>query len=467
MGSEGQSPFWLTNAVISLHAVYFLIPWSAVPYFPGHLVGPYKIYVFLFVLLCAAWMIEFARFGFRKPSPAFLVVSFCFGLAFLGGALQGYMAGDPVKTSAPLGRILADAVPYMDGLLVWYLIQNNEWGRAEFEGALKRVFWVGLVLGVESVLFFYLGIPNAYSLDSYAQTFISMFTRHHVLPARLGLILAGVGFYFFLRSGRYSYLFASLSGALMLFSTGKRAPAFALVLGVALAAVFFVKFRRRAGANGRLGALYVFCLAPLVLALFASAMLVAGTAARKEFFDASNLALGVKVRGFYYARAVDVFSARPFLGGGPRRGYLYGYSGDTPPTFSERIYGDINQYHHRMRAEWEDKNLFRDNPLEGVVYTLHSLPLNLVVDLGLLGLVLLAAMLATGAAYFFRIILLRRRGNSFAVVAPFAVIFSTSFALLLSVSTTAKFYPFWLFAILLSFTRHLYREAMKAHSSTA
>ena len=465
MGQKASSPFWLSNAVIYLHAIYFLIPWTPVPYFPGHLIGPYKIYVVLFVLLCAAWAVESVRFGFRKPSPAFGVVAFCFGALLSGGVLLGYMEGDPVKISAPLHQILAEAVPYADGILVWYLIRNNGWGRDEFERALKGVLWVVLVLSVESILVFYLKIPNAYSIDFRSQVFISMFTRHQVVPARLGLVLAGVGFYFFLRRGRYSYLFASFSGALMLFSTGKRVPAFALGLGVALAAVFFVKFRKRSGANGKLGSLYVFCLTPLGLALFVSVMLVAGTMARKEFFNVSNLAVGVKVRGFEYARAADVFLARPFGGGGPRRGFLYGYSGDTPSVFSAYVYGDISQ--SDLGTGWANRDLFRDDPLEGRVDTLHSVPFNLILDFGLSGLVLLTVMIATGLTYFFRIMLLRRHENSFAVVMPFAVIFSTSFALFISVSSTAKFYPFWLFAILLCFTRCLYREALAASGTSA
>ena len=101
------------------------------------------------------------------------------------------------------------------------------------------------------------------------------------------------------------------------------------------------------------------------------------------------------------------------------------------------------------------------------IHHLHSLPLQVLVDLGLLGLVLLMSMLAAGAIYFFRIMLLRRHANSFSRAMPFAVIFSTVAVVFISVLSVALFYPFWLFAILLCFTRCLYREALAASGASA
>ena len=224
-------PFQLTNSVIRLHAVYFLIPWERVPYFPGQSLGPYKVYMILFVLLCSAWAVEVIRFGARKPTPGFTVAALWFWVIFWGGIIHGYMQDDPIKTSVPLYRILADAVPYADGMLVWYLIQSNRWGSEEFEGALGSVFWIAFAMGIESILFYYLSIPNPYSLNHEGRFFLGMFARHHIVASRLGLILAGVAFYFLWRRGGWFYLFASLTGALMVFSTWRRVPIFALFLG--------------------------------------------------------------------------------------------------------------------------------------------------------------------------------------------------------------------------------------------
>lgn len=109
----------------------------------------------------------------------------------------------------------------------------------------------------------------------------------------------------------------------------------------------------------------------------------------------------------------------------------------------------------------------RDFQERNNLHHLHNLPLHVIADLGLLGLVLLTIMLATGTIYFFRLILLRRQKILIGTVMPFASIFSTVVAVFISTLAIALFSPFWLFAILLSFTRHLYREAMKAHSPTA
>lgn len=479
-GKEKKSPFRLTNAVIYLHAVFFLIPWRSVHYFPAQLT-PYRVLMILSAILCAAWAMELMLFGARRPKLGFGAAVFWFWVIFWGGILKGYIDDDPIKTHVPIYRLLAWSVPYVDGMLVWHLIQSNGWGRAEFERALKCVFWVALVLSIENILVYYLGAPVSYSMqrESGVQIFMSMFTQSKAIVSRLGLLLTGVSFYFFLREKRHFYLFASLSGMLMVFSTGSRVVLFSLFAGVLLALVFFMKFRKRA----KFASLYAFCLAPLLFALLVSAGLAVATASRAHFIDLSNLYRGVLLRSYQYVRAVDVFLERPFLGGGPWLGYMYMYSRDTPPVFSEHVFGDFT---HDNLGEligwtgWAHYDWFQKNPMAGKLresyqgfqernnlHHLHNLPLQVIADLGLLGLVLLMSMLATGAIYFFRFMLLRRRKILPGAVMPFAAIFSTVVAVFISTLSVALFYPFWLFAILLCFTRHLHREAVKAHSPAA
>ena len=462
---SNASPHRLTNAAIRLHAVYFLIPWERVPYFPGQFVGPYKVYVLLFVLLCAAWVVEVIRFGARKPMPGFAVVALWFWVIFWAGIVYGYAQDDLIKTSVPFYRLLADAVPYADGMLVWYLVYNNRWGRQEFEDALGSVFWVALAMGIESILFYYLRIPNSYSLNHEGQFFLGTFVRHHIVASRLGLILAGVAFYFFWRRSGWFYLFASFTGILMVFSTWRRVPIFALFLGAFLLILFFMKFRRRPGAKEMMKSFFVYCLTASVFFACISVSVMVGTRVRGEFVEASNLSMSVKERLFQYARAVDVLFARPFSGGGPRQGFLYGYSKDTPARMSMYFYGDITRYESGIRG-WSTSDLFQENPRKSAPVSLHSLPLNFIVDLGLLGLVLVMAMLTTGVMYFYRVMRSPPREDSLVTVMPFAVIFSTVVALLVGVSTTAHFYPYWLFAILFCFLRYLYYEAIQRRLRT-
>lgn len=457
---KNASAHRLTNAVIRLHAVYFLIPWERVSYFPGQFAGPYKVYVLLFVLLCAAWAVEVIRYGARKPMPGFAVAALWFWAIFWAGIVNGYVQDDPIKTSVPFYWLLADAVPYADGMLVWYLVHHNRWGREEFESALGSVFWVALAIGIESILFYYLRVPNPYSLNHEGRFFLGMFTRHHIVASRLGLILAGTAFYFLWRRGGWFYLFASLAGILLVFSTWRRVPIFALFLGACLLILFFMKFRRRPGAKEKMRSFFVSCLTASVFFACIGVSVMVGTKVRGEFLEASNLSMSAKERLFQCARAVDVLIARPLLGGGPRQGFLYGYSKDTPATFSAYFYGDITRYESGIRG-WSTSDLFQENPRKSAPVSLHSLPVNFIADLGLLGLVLLIVMLATGGMYFFRIMCLPIHEDSLRLMMPFAVIFSTIAALFVAVSSTAHFYPYWLFAILFCFLRYLYHEAIQ------
>ena len=457
--STDMKPYRLSNTIIHLHAVYFLIPWERVHYFPGQYIGPYKVYVFLFMLLSAAWAAESIRFGARLPTRGFALINLWFWVIFWGGIIHGYMHNDPIKISAPFYRILADAIPYADGILVWYLIRNNRWGREEFEAALKRLYWVALAMGVESILFYYLGIPNPYSLNHEERFFLGMFARHHIVASRLGLILAGVALYFFWKRGGNFHLFSSFTGVLMVFATWRRVPIFALFLGAFLIIVFFMKFRGHPDAKGKMKPFYAYCLTALVFLSCMNISVMVGTKVRKEFVEASNISMSVKERLFQYARATDVLLERPFLGGGPRQGFLYGYFKGTPAKFSGLVYGDITRYESGIQG-WSTSDLFQENPRESAPVSLHSLPMNVIVDLGLLGLVLLIIMLVTGMKYFYAIMRMPLHEDSHEIVMPFAVIFSTVVALFVAVSTTAHFYPYWLFAILLSFVRHSYREIM-------
>lgn len=462
---SNASPHRLTNAAIRLHAVYFLIPWERVPYFPGQFVGPYKVYVLLFILLCAAWAIEVIRFGARKPMPGFAVAALWFWVIFWAGIVDGYVQDDPIKTAVPLYWHLADAVPYADGMLVWYLVHNNRWGRQEFEDTLGSVFWVALAMGIESILFYYLRIPNPYSLNHEGRFFLGMFVRHHIVASRLGLILAGAAFYFFWRRGGWFHLFALFTGVLLVFSTWRRVPIFALFLGAFLLILFYMKFRKRPDVKEKIKSFLVYCLAASVFFACIGVSVVVGTRVRGEFVEASNLSMSVKERLFQYARAVDVLFARPFLGGGPRQGFLYGYSKDTPARMSAYFYGDITRYESGIRG-WSTSDLFQENPRNSAPVSLHSLPMNFVVDLGLLGLVSVMAMLTTGVLYFFRVMRSPPRRGSLATLMPFAAIFSTGVALFVGVSTTAHFYPYWLFAILFCFLRYLYHEAIQRRLRT-
>ena len=375
-----------------------------------------------------------------------------------GGIVHGYMQDDPIKTSVSLYRILADAVPYADGMLVWYLIRNNHWGREEYESALGSVFWVALVMGVESILFYYFRIPNPYSLNHEGRIFIGMFARHHIVASRLGLILAGVAFYLYWRRGGWFYLFASIAGILLVFSTWRRVPIFALFLGAFLLLLFFFKFRRRPCSKGKMKSYFVYCLTALIFLSCIGFSVMVGTKVRGEFVEASNLSMSINERLFQFARAADVLISRPFLGGGPRQGFLYGYSKDTPARASAYFYGDVTRYESGIRG-WSTSDLFQENPRKNVPVSLHSLPMNFIVDLGVLGIVLVMIMLRTGVVYFFRIMRLPPQKDSLCIVMPFTVIFSTVVALFVAVSTTAHFYPYWLFAILLRFVSCLYYDA--------
>ena len=385
----------------------------------------------------------------------FTITASWFCVIFWTGIIHGYMQDDPIKTSMPIYRILADAVPYADGMLVWYLIRNNQWGKEEFERALGSVYWVSLAMGVESILFYYLHIPNPYSLNHEGQFFLGMFARHHIIASRLGLILAGVAFYFFWRRGGWFYLLASFAGILLIFSTWRRVPIGALFLGALLWTLFFIKFRRNPGEKGKMKSYFVYCLTASIFLASIGVSVIVGTRVRSEFVEASNLSMSVNERLFQHARAADVLFERPFLGGGPRQGFLYGYSNDTPATISAYFYGDVTRFESGIRG-WSTSDLFQENPRKSAPVSLHSLPMNFIVDLGVLGLVLVMVMLAKGAMYFFNVMRLPPIEDSLSLVMPFAVIFSTVAALFVAVSTTAHFYPYWLFAILLCYVQRLY-----------
>lgn len=460
--SESSLASWrpISNFVIYLHPFYFLVPWGGTSF------GAFKALNVLFIALCVAAFFDFLRYGLKRPSLKFFLLTAWFTISFTLGLTIDLVQNDPVKTGFSPVQILADSAPFADAFLVYYLLQNNEWRQEDFDRLLALVYWIAFAVAVESVVVYYLGIPTGtekYSLDGNL-AFHSLFIQRRAVSGRLGIILAILAVYFWLRRENRNYLWGCVLGFLLVLSGHSRFAMLALILGFTFIFFCFLWGRLPATRNAFFRSVFALAVAPITLAalLFGIAML--GNTVRVGYGDISSLQRSFTLRAFDYSRALDIFASRLIFGGGPREGYYYGFYEHTPSVVSHLMFGDIRKFdfHHG----WAELDLFREDPLEGRRYSIHGIPVNILVDFGLLGLLILS-MLAWDAAMMVRYSLrLSRARDRCPSAAQFFAVFGLCIATGLSTVSTQKFFPYWLFAVMLRFLFYMYRQtrAEIAHS---
>jgi len=189
-----------------------------------------------------------------------------------------------------------------------------------------------------------------------------------------------------------------------------------------------------------------------------SASLLSLNRVNPDFANLESLQRGATIRLYQYARALDVFVAHPIVGAGPGIGYRYLYSWHTLPVVSAKVKDVLPEDNNDIGAGFSGVPLFRDNIWEDRMYSLHGVPFNFVIDLGVLGVVFLIYLLCRLFKMVRLTLFLVNVRYEKSTVLSFAVIVGTTAAILLSTLSTAKFAPYWFFAILIKFTEILYEN---------
>lgn len=425
------------------------------------------MWVGLTLLLLLAWWPEQCLVAGPKTSPRLGITIAVFVGLILLGILSTLIGMNPVRAYLPWDLQLASIAPYLDGLLVYYLILRNRWGQAEFEGFAKRLMLVGAIMSVESLLTYYLKLPlgiNAFSVYDYEKIsgeynfrFMSVFSRHTIFPGRIGLITAGLSYFFWHRTREKKYLVLLTLAGLMVLSTTSRMVIIGLALGVGIMMLYHLRKIRWTDRN--------YMLKPLIASVGIFTFLVVAfftwnfvSKYREGFSDAAIFATGLARRGFQSARGVDVFIQHPLLGAGPGLTRFYAVSGSVRPILSGNIEMDttVGGAFYAQVSEQVDSE--ETNPLEVKAHSLHNGWFNFIVDLGLLGLILFGLYVGKGLKMFFVTMRKGPRSPDQGPVLQWMTLLTITFVLTFSTLSTAKFNVYWIFAFFIAFLSWFRRQ---------
>jgi len=453
---QSSPRYQLTNFFICSHAVLFLIPWTPVPYKPAWL-GPIDLWIFLFLCLSMAFCIEVLHYGTIKKVPFCIVLVLSwFVLINALGILSGVLKVNPVRSHIPLTIQVARMIPYADGFLIYYLVIRNNWSLKEFEKFLRIVLIPGIIMSIECLLVFYMRLPlgiNQFSLWDKGEVhwFVSMFARHTTHPGPIGILTVWISFYFWTRYKKKRYLIYSLLGSLLVFANVTLSAYLGLFAGIIFVSIFYLRLPviKRSTAMLRSS---IITLGPLIMTVALVVIIYLGNVWRPKLTDLNNMEERVMRRAYQICRAADVLASYPFLGAGPGIGFYYAFSKHTPPIVTGRM-SDI--FPPRPPGiDW-----FIEDPYHGYHQSIHNVFANFIIDLGLLGLFLLFYMLYKGIVIICCLFSnAKKKEYDRSMLFSFATLLALILSLSIYCSAKPKFYPYWLFVIILSFASYLYKN---------
>jgi len=409
-----------------------------------------------------AFCIEVLSLGTIRKVPLFLgMVLLWFILINMIGITAGILNINPVRKHIPVLIQIARAIPYADGLLIYYLLIRNNWGLKEFE----RLFYIflipGLIISVESFLIFYLRLPlgiKQYSLMEHGkvQWFVSMFPHHATFPGPIGILVVGISFYFWTRFRRFRYLICATLGALLVFSNLTFSAYLGLVAGIGFVLIFWLGVPTLK-KNKKIFKTSTLIISPFLIIISFTVMISLGGQWRSTLVDFENIKEKLHRRSYQIVRSLDILANYPIFGAGSGIGYYYAYSKYTDPIVSSAMSGIIPP-----RFQASDLDESQEDPYHGINYSIHSMFANFIIDLGLMGLILFIYMIYKGMIILYSLFSVaknERYDRSFLL--SYAVLLAMILSICIFIAFKPKFYPYWLFAILLSFSGYLHKKTFR------
>lgn len=451
MGSRINSKYFLTDFVIYCHVVIFLIPWQPVPYKPSWL-GPIDLWIVLFLILVWAFLFEVFYFGKLARCRWQLGGAIVwFVLINVFGVLSSVLEINPVRQYIPLSIQFARAIPYADGLLIYYLIQRNQWGKKQFETFFFVVLAAGFVISLECLLVFYLKLPlgiSRYSLwqDEGAMWFISLFCQGTTHPGPIGIITAVISLYFWTSRKQPFYLIICLMAVALVLANVTLLAYIGLFSGMAYIIVFFL-YSSKVFKNK-----IIVSAITLFLAVSISYVgLHYGKKWRPTITKAELLKEKSQRRAYQIVRSLDVLMNYPALGGGGGIGYYYAYSKYTSPIVTKAVSGFVPE--KNLGLNW-----YLEDPFNGRTYSIHSVFANFWADLGLFGLFFLIYFYFRWMKWGIRLFFKKQNNRSVKYSLLLSVLLGMILALTVFISGKPKFYPFWFFAVLIGCVEYYIRK---------
>jgi hypothetical protein len=289
-------------------------------------------------------------------------------------------------------RIYVGVPPYFIAFMVFIIIEKNKWKIRDFENVVKVLLFVSAVWSIECILAWYLGftLPGLSSANIEGEEwFSSGFTNSLHTVSKASLIMFWLSIYMFYRHEKSRYLLFTLGSFLTIIANLNRATNALLIAGLILFLYFmFVRYSRKKSNQSKIKQTF-----KALFGISAALVIISGSVLVNANVKGSLLAdsHGFIERAYQYSRAVELIIQNP-QGVGAGIGYNYAYSEEVPQLFTEDLiniepFSTFSKFYQSgiLGANLQQKKVGEADS----VYSIHNFSLNIIMDYGVFGLIII------------------------------------------------------------------------------
>ncbi len=368
-------------------------------------------------------------------------------------ALQGF---GEIRKIIPVKKQVMHMSAFLSGFIVYYVVKRNNWGFQEFEKFFKILMYGIMVVALESIITFYLGIGREISIFGYTpihlhiNMFQSTLIGSYKITSRLGITLFFISIYFLLKHQQKRYIVFVCFGFLLTFATGHRQCIMALMIGLALWIILLIREKLKEVDFEKRALAYSFLVLIMIGFAFASISLLDIATSLRGTEGAGDPIGQIVMRIIRWSRGVSVFLYTFPLGTGNNMNTYFMGSSLVPWNITEWTCQLFDIDLTRIKWCFVSNKIFVETGLE-LGHTIHNLWFRTITEFGLLGLVFVMYLWWNGWKIFVCLCRLQGKmplGNDFPQV---WAVFMMVFSICLSVCFEDKFRSYWYFAILFAF----------------
>ncbi len=366
-------------------------------------------------------------------------------------SLHGF---DEIRKIIPLKSQVVQMSGFLNAFIVYYVVKRNNWGFQEFETFFKVLVYCIMVVALEAIITFYLGIGRGISIFGNTPLnqlgmFQSTLIGNYHFVGRLGITLFFMSIYFLFKHRQKRYFFFAFLGFLLTFSTCSRHCIMALMVGFALWIILVLKKKLKVDIEIKV-LMYYFLVIFVIGFAFASIYLI-DMAAFVRGSEGAGAPIGQLIdKLIRLSRGVDVFMYTFPLGTGPGMSMYFMGSSLVSWNVTEwvgQLFDFDLTYIQRLLV---NQTILIESGI-GLGYGIHNLWFHTIMEFGLLGLVFVMYLWWNGWNKFVYLYRLEKKmplGND---LSRTWVVFMLVFSICLSVFFAAKFRQYWYYAILFAF----------------
>ena len=346
----------------------------------------------------------------------------------------------------------------LDPFLMFYIVSKYKWELEDFEKFFKYLLYFSTIVAIEFlVISFAVILGSGISIDSAFNLlmFNSEIVGSYHIVGRLALIGLFFSLYLFSKYREYKHIFLLLFMFGLMFSTLNRQVVLSGLLCLGIIFIMQVLMNEKNHIKKFLK------LIPVIIIVIGVPILANIQVQNVRGDDAQTIVEGIQKRSLKYAKAGDVVVNIFPLGSGVGLQQFFSGSRLIPTNLSDSLgyaYAfDLWEVDRLTIGQKEDTD--RLDQQRG--FSVHNSYLEIIVELGLIGIILVLYLLIYMAKHFFHIFSIIKRNTLSVSLIQLLSVFMMIASVMISILATSKFNDFWLIALAIGFLNALKNSSLK------